>query len=852
MLNMGGFMERLTGLKQGEGMEMLFMLYEVYCKVPNDGRAFHEFLQWAPITLRDMSEIDGHLLDLDVVYRDLRNYHEIEDWSLRLEDQSIGQQRLATQWTRTGAMHRALHSLMAERSIGTSGWIERMAAGNKKIDLPWKKVWFAGLNAFDPATTAVVKDLLSRDLAVMAWDADHYYLDDPDLEAGRFLRRSIKDLGAGIIPPADSIKEKQRSIHPVALPNGVAQARYAAQLIAEMTPEDRRTTAIVLADEDLLMPLLEALPSTAGPFNITMGVPVHDLPVHGLIDSLLSFHKHATDEGAHHSDVQRLLLHPFLVQPDRTVKAIAISREEQRVRMQPGEIISLAEAAGMVIHPGMAEVMMPIADLSDLEARILSLLTWAQASAKGNDLVQEQLYQMAKLQQRLHHGLKQFDRGALDVDTYIILRERMLREASIGFFGEPLKGIQVMGFLETRSLDAQRIILLGCNDGVLPAAGNTQSWIPFDLRRTYKLPVHHDSEAITAYHLHRMLHFAEEIHLLYDTSGDKGGTGPTRFLAQWEHELVPVSRTSISRRTVTPPFPHRHAPPVAVRKDAHVLERLHAIGRNGFSPSAIGTWLTCPLDFYFKYVLRINETDEVNEKLGSDVLGAAVHEVMEDHFKPYVGKVIAPEDLRTDARKMELALVRKLERTFPLRTLSTGNFKLRIEMAAKALANYLTAEGERCVPSNTVPLLLEEEVAAVLPNGMKIRGRCDRIDRRDGIVHVLDVKTGSVKPADVDLKMFARECIKPEKRYGLQLLIYAWAYMMQDPEVDRVWAGIIPLQRPSQAEGVLLKIDGSHDITRDRLPQITSILQGLLNEIMDPAVPFTHSIESAYCNCCID
>jgi hypothetical protein len=853
MLNMGGFMERLTGLQQGESMQMLFMLYEAYSEVEGTARRpFTEFLQWAPITLRDMSEMDSHLLDLDAVYKDLRSYQEIEDWSFRLGELSGGQQRLADQWVKTGRIHRVLHRLMAERSIGTSGWMERMAADKADaISIPWKKVWFVGLNAFDPATTKVAKALIGSDRAVMAWDADQYYLDAPELEAGHFLRRSMKDLGPGILPPLDTIKETPRKIHGVALPHGVAQARYAAQMLARMPEEERRTTSIVLADEDLLMPLLEALPASAGPYNVTMGVPVSDLPVHGLVEALLDLHQGRTDDGFYHSHVERLFLHPFLVQADRTARLVARLREEQRSRLQAAEITSLVKEVAMNVHNGSEEIFAPVADPTDLDERITSVLSWARNSAGKNDLVQEQLYQMALLQHKLHQGLKKIHQDQLDLHAYIILRERLLREATIGFFGEPLKGTQIMGFLETRALDSKRVIVLGANDGVLPASGNSQSWIPFELRRTNRLPLHHDSEAITAYHLHRMLHQAEEVFLLYDTSGDKGSTGPTRYLEQWRHELVPVSSTTIEHHTVTPPFPHRNAPPVAVRKDAHVLKRIEEIGRNGFSPSAIGTWLTCPLDFYFKYVLRISEQEEVDEKLGSDVLGAAVHEVLEDHFRPLIGKQLTAHDLRTDHTQMEHALMTNLLRTFPERTLRTGNFKLRIEMAAKALANYLTAEGERCNSVVTIPMMLEEEVSATLPGGMKIRGRCDRIDERAGIIHVLDVKTGSVQPTNVDIKTLDRGSIKPEKRYGLQLLIYAWAYMLQHPEVDHVRAGIIPLQRSSQAEAVLLKLEGSHDLRREQLPGITALLQDLVNELMDPSIPFTHTIESAYCNCCI-
>ncbi|MDQ3101683.1 MAG: PD-(D/E)XK nuclease family protein, partial [Bacteroidota bacterium] len=227
------------------------------------------------------------------------------------------------------------------------------------------------------------------------------------------------------------------------------------------------------------------------------------------------------------------------------------------------------------------------------------------------------------------------------------------------------------------------------------------------------------------------------------------------------------------------------------------------IGQRGFSPSALATWLSCPLDLYFKYVLGIRSPEEVDEKLGSDVLGQAVHRVMELIFEPFIDRAIDPQELRANIQAIEKMLIGHLSARFPLEALRSGHFRLRMEMAAKALAAYLTAEADRCNRSTTIQRSLEIEVSAKLPNGMLIRGRCDRIDERDGIIHILDVKTGSVQNTQVEFKALDRDQITPEKRYGLQLLMYAWAYMMQEPTVRKVRAGIIPLQKASQAGGLL-------------------------------------------------
>jgi ATP-dependent helicase/nuclease subunit B len=857
LLNMGSFQQRLTGFRQGEGMEMLFMLHQAQVDLLGDAAdPLPEFIQWAPVTLQDMSEVDSHLLDLDLLYRDLRSFHEIDDWSFRLGELSAGQQRLAQQWRTTGALHRRLHERMLASGTGTSGWIARRAAedGPPKSGLPWKCVWFAGLNALDPATTKVARQLLDNGQAVMAWDADRHYLEDDDQEAGIFLRRSINDLGPGILPPLNEILQRPRSLHTVAVSTGVAQARWAAQHVASLTPAERAGTAIVLADENLLMPLLEALPQDAGPYNVTMGMPVTSLPIHGLVEAFLALHTAGPSgqAGYHHTAVERLLLHPFLHRGEATAAAIKALRESQRPRLDDETLCTLAEAAGMPVPPAMRQALLPVnGSIGALHDRIVHLLAWANEVCAGDRFALEQSFRMARIQQQLHQGLDHEAARGLDIRGYIALRTRLLREESIGFFGEPLHGTQIMGFLETRALDHAHVVVLGANDGVLPRTGGRQSWIPFEIRRAYNLPLHHDIASITAYHVNRIMHLADTVHLVYDTSGDTGSGGPTRYLEQWRHEVVGHSATSLTEHTCASPHPARNHVPISIPKDELVLSRLQEMGRRGFSPSAIATWLTCPLDLYFRYVLRIRALEEVDEKLGSDVLGNAVHDVMEHVFTPWVGRELVPSELLEQLPHLERLLQDRLAEQFPRDVLGMGHFRLRIEMAARAMSAYLQAESDRCATSSTIPLLLESEVAATLPGGMVIRGRCDRIDLREGIVHILDIKTGGVRPEQVEFKELDRECIVAGKRYGLQLLMYAWAYMTAHPEVDRVRAGIIPLQKASQAGGVVLKIEGVEDITRNMLPAITDLLELLVQELLDPGVPFTHAEESEYCTCCI-
>ncbi|MDQ3101682.1 MAG: hypothetical protein M3R08_09880, partial [Bacteroidota bacterium] len=573
---MGSFLQRVSALRQAEGMEMLFTLYEVHSEIAGTkADALPEFLQWAPITLRDMSEVDSHLLGLDDLYRDLRSFHEMEEWSFNLAELSEGQKRLAHQWQQTGSMHRRLHELMDERRTGTSGWLARRVAENVHASIgkmPWKMVWIAGMNALDPASTRILKALQEQDRLTVAWDADQYYLNDPAQEAGKFLRRSIKDLGKGVVPPVNEIRERTRNLHVIAAPHGVAQARYAAQILAGLPAQERAGTAIVLAAEDLLMPLLESLPPDAGPYNVTMGMPLTSLPVHGLIEAFLEFHaSNTSNAGYHHTAIERLLLHPF-VNGEHSTVIIKKLRQDQRSRCTVTELSGILKEYGLPINSDMIAAFQPVENNTDLlQERIIALIAWAREICKSDKYAVEQLYRMARVQHRLDQGLKKIGIGTLDIRSYITLRTRCMREESIGFYGEPLSGAQIMGFLETRALDHDRVLILGGNDGVLPAAKAVQSWIPFEIRRAYQLPLQGDGEAITAYHFQRIMHLALEVRVIYDTSGDHGSAGPSRYVEQWRHEVIGNSNTTLHQHAVMAPFPVRHAPTISIPKDEHVL-----------------------------------------------------------------------------------------------------------------------------------------------------------------------------------------------------------------------------------------------------------------------------------------
>lgn len=854
ILDVGVFMERTSGLTQGSTMELLFLLYDTYRSMSGtNADSLDNFLEWAPTTLRDISEVDAHLLDLTALYKDLRAYHELDEWSFTLGELSPVQQRANAAWRATGDLHRAFHERMRQERIATSGYITRACAERAQEDtpLPWEFIWFAGLNALDPGTTATIRQLMQQGRAEVAWDADTFHLDDKRQEAGRYLRRSIADLGAGALAAQNGILGTERRIRLVEAPHALAQTAYVAQRLTELSSEERARTAVVLAQEDLLLPLLERMPADIGPVNVTMGLPLTTLPVHGLTESYLDLLASASEGSIAVRSLLSLFTHPFVQEGEATALILSGLRDQAQLHIARQALTDLVMTSGT----GHAEAIMHALDAAGDPARIgagfTALFDWASHCAPDDPVVHEQLYLMGRVQERMDRLLQRVGIPQPELRAYRTIRERVLREERLAFIGEPLRGLQVMGLLETRTVDHERIIFIGVNEGTLPRTDAPASWIPYELRKHHGLPLPADAEAVTAYNFQRAMQLARDVEWTVSTGDGREPGEPSRFITQWRREVIGHSRTELSILRVNPATRVRGMRPIQVEKDEHVQQRLRAFCERGLSPSALGTWLRCPLDFYFRHVAGIRDREVVDGRLGSDVLGDAVHNTLQHLLTPFIGKDLRPEDLAEARTQVPRVLNDKLAEHLPRTALEHGHYRLRREMAAKALENYLDAEIGRCATSHTHIVSVELGVKAVLSNGILLKGRCDRIDLRDGRLSILDVKTGAVRDNDLRLPDLERGSINPDRRYALQLLIYLWAYLREHPEVEQASAGVIPLQRATQAAGELLRIGNDEVIHQRQLPGIETLLVQLVNELLDPGTPFMHDPESKYCTCCV-
>lgn len=843
-------MERIAGMRTAHTEELLLEGHAALRELEGEAAGgLVDFLQWAPTLLADMSEVDAALIGLEGFYRDLRSWEEL-DWSFRDEPLSDGQQRLVRYWERAGRLHRAINARMATRLAGTAGAVERAAAARAREALPWRALWFVGLNAFTSAQRAVVDAASEAGIAHFAWDADEGYLQDPVQEAGAHLRKARARYGAGAVPPTTGLARRACRVE-VLEANGLgAQAWAVAARVAAMTEAERARTAVVLADEAALPMLLEALPPAVRPLNITMGIPLAQLPVGTLLARVLDA---ATpgDPAARGAAMRELLAHPLLsAAPGVDAVAAGLAADSGD---GPGQAALEKALEGM--PEALSDIVRSVSPGTDvaMAPRLRAVLRWA-ARPGAEAFLREQLHEAALVVDRVDallaaHGVA---RGA---EVWGVLLPRLLRVARVGFEGEPLRGLQVMGMLEARALDHAHVFVVGAQEGVLPRPAIERSFIPFELRRAHGLALGDDTDAVQAYNFFRLMDRADT--LVVTCGAGEGDAAPSRFVEQLRLERYADPADPLRTVHVRVPVPRRRSTPHGFTLDEAMRARLIARLERGFSPSMLRAWLTCPLDMWMRFVLRVEQEEPVGARIPPNIVGSAVHGVLQSLYTPWLGRSLQAAELRAAAEEVPALLAAAFAAHVPRPRLAHGEPRLQLGMATAAVRSFLKAEADEVERGTDIrPMHLELDLRTPLTPPLQhadarvnIIGKADRVDQRDGRWHVLDLKTGMVADAQLKLRTLTGDELRKRKGHAAQLLLYTLCFLKGRTDVADARCGLLPLQR-SGAGAAYLQVADEAVVRRSMLPGIEQLVRDEVDRMLDPAFTYRHDPGSTHCALC--
>lgn len=855
------FIDKFSPYQTIDTTTSLFELYRCYQQTNaiNEVEAFPEFYKWARLLLNDFNEVDNYLIDAQHLYSSLQNLKELEEWSFAEEHLSDNQQNFITFWDKLYPLYAAFDKKLKLKGLAYSGKKARLFAeemetfldNNEKI-----QCHFIGFNALNRAEERIIETLCREDRAHVYWDIDPYYHQNSDQEAGKFFPKKNTDPNHFFFE--GRMATNNINIDIIGVPKSVGQVKVAAQIIEQLPTENLSKTAVILANESLLIPLLNSIPSAVNQLNLTMGLPLRVNPLHSLVEALFELNNNINEDSAISTDLlHRIIDHQFLsgfFKKNPTIPTLIENRRYVLLSKLTKNCKSELESclfANWDNQPRRA-----LAALSTL----ISLLRNDQHNFGLGKLENEFLFELAKTNEQFLRVLEaNSDLINLQILKKLIFDE--LNSKKTAFIGEPLKGLQIMGMLESRTLDFDNLLILGANEGIMPATPSESSLIPNDLKKYYGLPTHEKREAIYAYYVYRLLHRSKKVYFTYNNVVDQlGGSEMSRFLLQISEELPKINpNAKIALRGVQGKIEQSDNQKFSVFKTPEIIEKIKRQLQNGISPTALNTLITCPLNFYYRYVIGLGDLDSKDEEVSSAEFGTLVHSMLELSYAGQNDQVLTKTFILQAIKNVQQVGLSAIGKNHT-ELQPEGKTLLSLELAIFQVRRMLKLELDRITDlekANLSVIYLGSEKEMTFetaletsfgPIDLKLSGKIDRIEKVANTIWIIDYKTGTVSQTDLNISNW-EQLAHYKKGKALQLAIYGLMCYKDYPGFE-VKTGIISTVSPSD-EPLSLRLNKAEiNYTSKEQNEILAVITSVIEHVLDTYIPFEHNSHSNYCQYC--
>ena len=896
IVTISDFFARQTDLHVADPLTLVFYLYEIYREVTGSEESFDDFYFWGEMLVNDFDDIDKYNVDAVGLFQNISDLKEIDllfqdydeesrehmtgFWrSLSNRDKTPNQNEFLRIWQSLFPIYEKFRQRLRSEGVAYEGMVYRETAQRikeKKLQLKHDgDIILAGFNALNRCEEILFSFFRETGKARFYWDYDRYYLDDPQQEAGLFMRKNLKKFPqAASLGGESGFMQHPPHIEIINVPSQVGQAQVASSQLMKIPVPDRQfdDAAVVLCDEGLLLPVLGALPQQIGKVNVTMGFPVNASPAYSLVNQLIELQRNIRkheESVFYYKNVLALLGHQLVsgIEPEISRKLTEEIISQNMVYL-PAKKLQQTSFLSLIF-----QLPQTIDAYSDYFLEILrSVFTRlpSDENESRHQLHKEYLFQLYLAVNRLKDVLETSgkkilgNKNFLTRETYFRFLSQYLGGITVPFEGEPLQGLQVMGILETRTLDFRNLVILSMNDGVMPKTSAKASFIPYNLRRGFGLPSVEEMNAMYAYYFYRLLQRAENVTFVYHSGTEGLFVGEkSRYLYQLQMETpLDIKETSVSMEVST-----LSPVPIVVQKTEEVMVPLmpYLEGKRALSPSAIDKYLTCPLQFYFRYSAGLEEPDEVTEEVDARIFGNLFHDTMEALYTPFLGNELGADDIQglmDDEEKIQNLLLQSFRDNYfkggddSKAVVLRGRNWLVGEIVKKYVRQVLELDKKRA-PFSIEGLEGKFKADFPLSDGERtvlVGGKVDRIDKHDGVLEILDYKTGK---ADLSFTMlddlFDQEKTNRNKA-ALQTLIYAAVVHANRKSEGIIQTGIYALRRIFEKDfqpTVTSKELGNQPVNYVEHQEVfNEKLVRLLEEIFDTNVPFVQTEKEETCRYC--
>ncbi|HEX6889175.1 MAG TPA: PD-(D/E)XK nuclease family protein [Chryseolinea sp.] len=897
LITIEDFFTELSDLNIPDKLELNYRLYRIYKDIVlrqnPSAEPFDKFYFWGDMLLRDFDEIDKYLVNAGQLFMDLSNQKELDSsfdyltdeqrdflrgfWKSFEENLTTNKKKFLNVWSQLHELYLSFKNSLLADGIAYEGLLHRLVA--EGIDdvaskVKGSKIIFAGFNALTKAEETLISYFIEKGVGDIYWDTDAYYVNNNTQEAGKFFReyQAHKTLGTSFLRNVPSNFSSEKSIQVFGAAEPVGQTKVMAEILQQelskgIDPED---TLIVLPDEKLLLPVLHGLSNGIEKLNITMGFPLSGAPIFNLIELLVEMQIARKGDLFNHRHVLALLGHPYVVSAD----PVAANTKRKEILSQnwvsiPKNFLATSVPLHRLIFADSTENI-----LDYLRTIVISIGSLEKISDLDKEFTFHFLKLLNRMEQIMIEGLdhpplptpeQKLKAAQASRKFFLKVFRQLVQMQKIPFSGEPLRGLQIMGVLETRNLDYKNVFVLSLNEGAFPSSSGKGSYIPANIRRAYGLPTADHQDATYAYLFYRVMQRADNIFLFYNSETDVLGQGEmSRYLQQ----LIYESGKKMQRKVLHNPIQPQPILPISIVKDSGVMEALAKLSEGnpkfkGISPSALNTYIECRLRFYLRHVAKIREADEVEEDLDARVLGNFLHQVMELFYKRTEERKRTKVVEASDLDDTEESIARLIDEVFieayglePGKKVVYEGQRLVVFEIVKRFAQRII-EIDKAYAPFVMEALEQEGLTYVVkldraPGFAILGGKIDRVDRKENVVRVIDYKTGRDKlDFDTIPSLFSRE--ERRNKAAFQTMLYALLYKANAKSKDvKIVPGLINRMNLFDRNFQFgLKVDKSYIDDVDQLiPEFERHLKLLLEELFDPNVPFDQTADPESCKFC--
>ena len=835
------FMSLVSGINKISDTDLLFEFYNIYLNQTkkDNQQTFEEFISWAKTLLRDFSEIDRELCDTDSLFGYLNAFKDLTHWS-NYEEETDLIKNYKEFWGKIKLYHNDLKAKLLNVGMGYQGLIYREACeqilsyteNRKNI-----KHIFIGFNALSKSESEVIQEIVNSNGEIY-WDIDKALINSDYNNASLFIESYLKEwpyYKKNNIQVTSNEYKKEKNIQATGTPKNIGQVKYVGELLHSMGKDELNNTAVVLGDEKLLIPLLNSIPSNVKNINVTMGYPLKNSNVYSFFYLLINIHT-KNQNSFYYKSIISLVSHE-LISPilNNGLDLREKIRQGNLIYMSKKDIIDLDKENHLIYELLFSKWTNAVDGISSC-LKLIDLIKKYYSENPENDFINlELLYHINKIFLQINNSCEKLD-YLKNINSLKIIFKELCEMNTSPFSGEPVKGLQIMGMLETRLLNYKNIIVTSVNEGILPVGNNNSSFIPFEIKKANELQTFKEKDSVFAYHFYRLIKRAQNIWLIYNTEPDAMNNGEqSRFITQIEVEGI----HSVNKNILISKTPVKQSVEPSYSKTKLVQEKLSSIVENGISASMLCLYAMDQIKFFETYILGLKE-EKIEETIASSTIGNIVHDSLEIIYKGYVGKRLKIEDLEKMNKLVSTTVKDVIKNYMREENNNKGKNVIIIETVKKYVERVIEIDRKVVENENDLRIIaVEKEFETKIKDGSKkykIRGKIDRVDQVNGELRVIDYKSGKkISRRDVTIKE-NDEITKEKGIYNLQLLIYMLG-TEKEFKGKRIKSGIINLKNIS--DGVLEGIfNGETSLGSNELNNYKVIIIDLITRILDKNLMF--------------